>query len=270
MNYIREINAFYDLLQLQPMSSGQIALWHALVSICNKLSWAEWFSAPNQALEVRSGLSRQSVVSARNHLKQLGLIDFRTRGTKSTLYKIVSLCDTTSDTLQDTLQDALQDTGTTSETLQDALQGGLQDALQGGLQDALPLNKHKQKQKQKQKHNTPHNPPKTKDQTEGLEGAINRFAEHRKALKKPMTDHAVDLLRKRLAQLSSDEGEQIKLIDHAIMRGWLSVFPIKDTGTQAQDKPNPSAHNYQQRSYSNSDLEHIFIDLDGVEMGGRQ
>ena len=259
MNYIREINAFYDLLQLQPMSSGQIALWHALVSICNKLSWAEWFSAPNQALEVRSGLSRQSVVSARNHLKQLGLIDFRTRGTKSTLYKIVSLCETTSDILQDTLQGALQDTVTTSETLQ--------DALQGGLQDALPLNKHKRKPKQKQKHgdNTP--PTPLRAERDELEGAIHRFVEHRKTIKKPMTEHAVKLLRDRLAQLAPDEETQIAMLDQAILSGWMTVYPLKDTSMQAQEKPNPSAQYYQQRSYKNSDLDHIFIDLDGVEMG---
>lgn len=78
MDYIRQILAFDDYLMYnQGLSSGQIALWRALMSINNKARWSEWFTASNQTLETLSGLSRQGINKNRNILKQLGLIDFR-------------------------------------------------------------------------------------------------------------------------------------------------------------------------------------------------
>lgn len=39
MNYIAELKAFYDRLELNPAPSPAIALWHALMSIANKTGW---------------------------------------------------------------------------------------------------------------------------------------------------------------------------------------------------------------------------------------
>ena len=36
MNYIAEINQFYDRLETNPLSSNAIALWHALMATANK------------------------------------------------------------------------------------------------------------------------------------------------------------------------------------------------------------------------------------------
>lgn len=91
MNYLQEILAFHDLLQSNQLSTGQIALWYALMYINNKCRWVEWFTAPNQTLELYTGLSRQGISKNRNALKQNGLIDFRSNGTKATAYKILSM-----------------------------------------------------------------------------------------------------------------------------------------------------------------------------------
>ena len=115
MNYLLEIKAFYERLQVNPLSTGQIALWHALMNINNKCAWREWFTVPNITLELNTGLTRQSIVKSRNLLKQLGYIDFRTNSTKATSYKMLTMLN----------------------NLQDSLQVGLQDSLQ----DSLPLNK---------------------------------------------------------------------------------------------------------------------------------
>lgn len=88
MNYITEIKAFYDLLLSKPLSTGQIALWHALMHINNKCAWAKWFTVPNQTLELLTGLTCRSILNARNVLKQVGLIDFKTNGTKATSYTL--------------------------------------------------------------------------------------------------------------------------------------------------------------------------------------
>ena len=91
MNYITEIKAFYDLVQVKQLSQGQIALWHALMHINNKCSWIEWFSVPNIMLELHTGLSRSGIAKARNVLKQYGLIDFKPNGTKATNYKMMPM-----------------------------------------------------------------------------------------------------------------------------------------------------------------------------------
>lgn len=116
MNYITEIKAFYDLLLSKPLSTGQIALWHALMHINNKCAWAKWFTVPNQTLELLTGLSRKSILNARNVLKQVGLIDFKVNGIKATSYMIYFTQQTTQQTTQDTTQH------TTQHTTQDTTQ----------------------------------------------------------------------------------------------------------------------------------------------------
>lgn len=123
MNYIAEIKAFYDLVQVKQLSTGQIALWNALMYINNKCAWIEWFTVPNILLELNTGMSRSGVLKARNSLKQLGLIDFKTNGTKATNYKMMTIAKST------------------QESNQDGVQDGKQASTQDGVQDGNTLNK---------------------------------------------------------------------------------------------------------------------------------
>ena len=74
--YITEIKEFYNLIENKSLSTGQIALWHALMYINNKCYWENDFSVSNIALQLYTGLSRSGISKARNELKQKGLIDF--------------------------------------------------------------------------------------------------------------------------------------------------------------------------------------------------
>ena len=89
--YIDEIKAFYKKIEENPLSTGQIALWHALMYIDNKTYWEEWFSVANTIIEMYSGLSRAGIQKARTELKKMGFIDFKPNGTKATFYKITVL-----------------------------------------------------------------------------------------------------------------------------------------------------------------------------------
>lgn len=90
MDYLRECKAFYDSLDYNQLSSGQIALWYVLLNICNKSGWQTWFTAANSTL-ASSGLSVSGINKARNQLKQLGYIDFKPQGkNKATKYRIIS------------------------------------------------------------------------------------------------------------------------------------------------------------------------------------
>lgn len=120
MSYINMINAFWDSATTNPLSTGQISLYMALLHVCNRSNWTEWFQAPNQVLCVLTGLSRSGIQKARNGLKQRCLIDFRERGTKATLYKI---------TIANSNQDGVQNGN----------QRGVQNSNQKGVQNSGTL-----------------------------------------------------------------------------------------------------------------------------------
>nr|WP_225620623.1 DnaD domain protein [Enterococcus faecalis] len=149
MDYIKQILAFDDYLMYnQGLSSGQIALWRALMSINNKTRWSEWFTASNQTLETLAGLSRQGINKNRNVLKQLGLIDFQTNGRKATSYHICKLY--TSDSVQESLQEDVSKLST-SNSLQESVQDSLQSSsatvaekCTTQLRNSSTLYKHKQ------------------------------------------------------------------------------------------------------------------------------
>lgn len=101
IKYIQQINAFNDSLFTKTLSTGQIALWYALMHINNKCTWIEWFTASNKTLELLTGLSRGGIEKARNTLKQLDYIDFKSNGKRATSYKIINL---SSDSTQDSIQ----------------------------------------------------------------------------------------------------------------------------------------------------------------------
>lgn len=92
MNYIAEIKAFYDRLELNPLPSPAIALWHALMSIANKTGWQQEFTVAISVLVLKSGLNAQAIKRARNRLEQDGFITWKSRGgNQSAIYHLNSL-----------------------------------------------------------------------------------------------------------------------------------------------------------------------------------
>ena len=128
MNYLAEIKAFYDLVQVKQFSTGQIALWHALMAINNKCAWIEWFTVPNISLELNTGMSRSGILKARNSLKQSGLIDFKQNGTRATSYKM--------NTIAKSKQESVQDESTMLKSKQDSTRDSKQVSKQVGVQDS--------------------------------------------------------------------------------------------------------------------------------------
>jgi len=117
MNYLTEIKAFYDLVQIKQLSTGQIALWHGLMYINNKCDWNEWFTVANLTLQLETGLSRAGINKNRNVLKQLGLIDFKPNTTKATSYKIITMSKSNQVSSQISNQDSNQIGNQNSSTL---------------------------------------------------------------------------------------------------------------------------------------------------------
>lgn len=91
MNYIQEINAFYNWLITNPIPADAQALWFALMHINNKCGWQKRFTVANTTLLSILGFSRQQLDRMRNVLIQAGRIEYTKRnGRKAGTYRIIS------------------------------------------------------------------------------------------------------------------------------------------------------------------------------------
>ena len=142
MNYITLINSFWDSATTNPLSTGQVSLYFALLHVCNRSNWAEWFQAPNQVLSVLTGLSKSGILKARNELKQRGLIDFKERGTKSTIYKLSTL-STLSTTMSNSTRDSVQD------STRNGVQNSNQNSARNGVQKSVTKERYRIRQDKK-------------------------------------------------------------------------------------------------------------------------
>lgn len=220
MNYIIEIKGFYDLLLTNKLSTGQIALWHALMHINNKCAWVEWFTVSNQTLELLTGTSRQAIVKNRNILKQKNILDFKINGTKATSYMLNSI------------QDGLQDSCLNS----------LQDSLQDSCRDSLPLNKLNINQT-KRKIDT--NVSKEishedifSDRTfsDTMKDKLTEWFSYKSERKEPYKPTG---LKSFLSQIENklgeyDEADIISAIDNSMANNWKGIF--YDKLTKSVDK----------------------------------
>lgn len=252
MNYITEILAFNDLLLSQPLSTGQIALWYALMYINNKCGWVEWFSSPNRTLEFSTGLSRQGINKARNSLRQLGLIDFKSNGTKSTMYKLLPMSNSVQDSIQDSIQAEAAASSTMSNSVQDSVQRSVQDSIQGSVQDSVQNSSTLNKQNKTKQNETVKASKKEREKRgadydeilnrrvcdEKLKEAYFEFIKMRRFIKKPMTNRALEMLIEKVNALEPESVERkIELLNNAVLHNWQSVYPLKDdSSSERTDK----------------------------------
>jgi hypothetical protein len=83
-----------------------------------------------------------------------------------------------------------------------------------------------------------------------LNQAILDFIEYRKK-KAPMTPKAVDLMIKKLNELSPVTSVQIAILNQSILNGWKGVFELKQDKRQDQPKSSNNRFNqFPQREYS--------------------
>lgn len=90
MNYIIEINRFYEWLETNEVSDSAIVLWHALMNVNNRCSWQEEFTTAISTLQNKTRLSKSSVIRARQCLIDTGRIKYYQRtGQLSAIYSII-------------------------------------------------------------------------------------------------------------------------------------------------------------------------------------
>lgn len=90
MNYLKEMNAFIDWLETNPLEASAQTLWFHLMAIANKSGWPEWFTVANPLLQAKVGISENSIIKHRNMLVQKGRIEYKNQGKKQAgKYRII-------------------------------------------------------------------------------------------------------------------------------------------------------------------------------------
>ena len=78
-----------------------------------------------------------------------------------------------------------------------------------------------------------------------LKNTVMNFIKMRKAIKKTLTDNALELILKKLNNLTALDNEKIEILNNSIMGSWQGVFPLKgdkyggtrqNNGTSSEDE----------------------------------
>ena len=236
MDYMREINAFYDWLIINPVTNSARNLWHALMHTANRAKWLDEFTVAISTLEAKTGMSRSAVYRARNELSQYGRISFRNRdGKQSSVYAIIPfVCHT--DTQIETQTERKRNAS---------------DTQTGIINTSYPTDT--QKKKTNTKTNTraqaPPVPPEIVEEFSG-------FVEMRKKIQAPLTDRAIALALGSLEKLApGDFSMQKQIIDQTVISGWKGFYPLKNpfASSQAYGSQKPAKimpeQQYSQRHY---------------------
>lgn len=116
MNYISEINSFYNWVMFNPLPPDAQALWHVLMQMNNRCAvkvndewyWRVEFSVPNMTLLSILTFSRQQLDRMRNVLIQAGRIVYKKgKGNQSGTYKIIPFDNTVVDNYVDNYPERL-------------------------------------------------------------------------------------------------------------------------------------------------------------------
>jgi hypothetical protein len=103
MNYIELINQFWQCDIEHSFNGSETRLYFYLLHTCNSLRWKNPFTHSDAHLAAVSGMSVNTLKSARNRLKQAGLIEFTSgsqgRGQSHKAQYKLSIFDTIPDTL---------------------------------------------------------------------------------------------------------------------------------------------------------------------------
>lgn len=238
MDYIKEMNAFYDLDMANQLTPNAISLYFALLNIANKLYWKADFVVSNLTLQSRSGIAdRKTLDRARNQLIQKGLIDYKPSGkvNQAGSYTIIGCVG------------QLVGKNATQNATQDGTQNGTRDGTQDGTQND-PINKqNKTNQNKTYNNNPPISPPKKKPE----KIAVSEFvyltpAEHERLLKEfgeADTSRMIEILDNYIGQ---NPKKNNRYTDHnRVIRGWVKDRLLEEKARKAkiaQFKPRNNNH----------------------------
>ena len=265
MNYILEIKAFYDWLEVNQLSTSAIVLWHALMHIANKTGWQDTFTVAVSVLSAKTGLKKQAFYDGRAMLQNKGLISFKVReGKQSAVYKIHSFMsvkqtqDQTQDQTQEQTQDQTQDQTINKQNKTKQNKNNIKppNPLTREVQQAAQGEK-KTKQELKEIRNSFVFPP-------ALEKKVNEWLKYKKERRKSYQPTGLHRLLAQIQNECAKYGEQavIDVIDMSISNNyegilWAKVAEGKKGQTTFNAPKQNRFVNYKQREWDFEDLERL-------------
>jgi hypothetical protein len=146
MNYIKQVNSFYELLLTNPINANSQCLYFALLNINNRCNWKKDFTVANITLMTFTGLNMSALQRARNNLIQKGYINYKKgTGNNAGMYTIVEF---NSCVEQQSEQQNAQQSEQQNEQQSDSKPNSTTNTLD-------KQNKTKKKKKQKENENAP-------------------------------------------------------------------------------------------------------------------
>ena len=125
--------------------------------------------------------------------------------------------------------DALRDFTTSKETLLPS-----KETLQGGSKETLPHNKDINNKEDNKNIKEEEKVKKEKSLDEVIESQplaiqqpLREFVKMRKAIKKPITTHGLELAVKKLHELAKTESDAVTVIEQSVMNSWQGFFALK-------------------------------------------
>lgn len=125
--------------------------------------------------------------------------------------------------------EALRDFTTSKETLPPS-----KETLQGGSKETLPHNKDINNKEDNKSIKEEEKIKKEKSLDEVIEAQplsiqqpLREFVKMRKAIKKPITTHGLELAVKKLHELAKTESEAVAVIEQSVMNSWQGFFALK-------------------------------------------
>lgn len=234
MDYIKEMNAFYDLDMANQLTPNAISLYFALLNIANKLYWKADFTVSNLTLQSRSGIAdRKTLDRARNQLIQKGLIDYKPSGkvNQAGSYTVIGCVG------------QLVGKNATQNDTQNATQNGTRDGTQND-----PINKQNKTNQNKTDNNIPPiNPPKQKPGKK-LYGEFVELteAEYARLLADYGEQDLAWMIQRLDIYLGQNEKNRKRYTSHNhVLRGWVSDRLDEEKQKQAkvaQFKPRTNNH----------------------------
>jgi hypothetical protein len=65
--------------------------------------------------------------------------------------------------------------------------------------------------------------------------ALLEFEKYRKKIRKPLTEHAIELTLKELAELCRQGNDPVEVLEQSIRNGWQGIFPVKGSRNGKQE-----------------------------------
>lgn len=78
---------------------------------------------------------------------------------------------------------------------------------------------------------------KTYSPDPGVNDAIIRFIDHRKKMKKPLSDYALEKTIAKLNSMTTNPDEQIAILQQSIDNCWQGIFPVRERASPKNEDP---------------------------------